>query len=266
MEAVQTTAQKLIGQTVKHRAFGSGVIEELTGNVVTVNFSDGDKKFIYPDAFESFLSLEDEESMKEFNKLMENRRIRIQAKRQEQHEKDVTRKRIYCIKIGHDSHAVFSVDNNGVKEFEEKGYAFTGRYMSGFSEGRARTAGRIKPNSLCFLTVLEKGKPETERVLRGIFMAAEDFYGDECTDGQVKAHKKYCIMLDKNSLFRLWEPVAETEVPKRFGGICFRYVSEDAAKKILLAVRERLGEEKKELADEFYEYFCKVNKISAAVK
>ena len=261
MDSLNTGSQRLIGKTVHHRAFGSGVIEKLSENTVTVNFPQGDKKFIYPDAFENFLKLEDKDSLKAFNSLMEKRRSKIQAKKQEIHEKEETRRKIRSMKIIPSSHAVFSVDEAGLKECEIKGYAFTGRYMSGFSEGLARRAGRVKPNSLCLMTVLEKGQPESERMLRGLFMAGVDFYGEDCGDGQVVAHDKYRIFLDRKQAVRIWDYVAEDEKPKRFGGLKFRYVSEDSAKNILLAVKEKLGEDKKEFTDEFYDYFCRVNRI-----
>ena len=44
---------------IKHKAFGVGVVTEHVGRYVTVQFSAATKKFVYPDAFESFLTLED---------------------------------------------------------------------------------------------------------------------------------------------------------------------------------------------------------------
>ena len=42
---------QLIGQSIKHVTFGKGVVTDWNGNVITVCFSAGEKKFIYPDAF-----------------------------------------------------------------------------------------------------------------------------------------------------------------------------------------------------------------------
>lgn len=44
---------------VKHKAFGLGVITEINGKYITVRFSDCEKNFVYPDAFEKFLTLAD---------------------------------------------------------------------------------------------------------------------------------------------------------------------------------------------------------------
>jgi len=43
---------------VIHKAFGDGIITEQVGNYITVKFSSVTKKFVYPDAFERFLTLE----------------------------------------------------------------------------------------------------------------------------------------------------------------------------------------------------------------
>ncbi len=42
---------------VKHRSFGDGVITAVNGKYMTVKFSVAEKTFVYPDAFESFLTL-----------------------------------------------------------------------------------------------------------------------------------------------------------------------------------------------------------------
>lgn len=49
---------ELIGLEVKHTAFGVGVITDLEGNYITVEFASKTSKFVYPDAFEKFLEAE----------------------------------------------------------------------------------------------------------------------------------------------------------------------------------------------------------------
>ena len=49
---------ELIGLKVKHTAFGVGVITDLEGNYITVEFASKTSKFVYPDAFEKFLEAE----------------------------------------------------------------------------------------------------------------------------------------------------------------------------------------------------------------
>ena len=44
---------------VKHKSFGDGVVTAINGKYFTVNFSAGNKIFVYPDIFEKFLTLSD---------------------------------------------------------------------------------------------------------------------------------------------------------------------------------------------------------------
>jgi hypothetical protein len=44
---------------VRHKSFGDGIIIETQGNYMTVKFASCEKKFVYPDAFEKFLTLQD---------------------------------------------------------------------------------------------------------------------------------------------------------------------------------------------------------------
>lgn len=58
---------QLLGQPVKHIAFGKGIITDVTSKIVTIHFSQGEKKFLYPQAFSKFLTLKDTEKQKEIN-------------------------------------------------------------------------------------------------------------------------------------------------------------------------------------------------------
>ncbi len=44
---------------VKHKTFGVGVITAIDGKYITVRFESCEKNFVYPDAFEKFLTLAD---------------------------------------------------------------------------------------------------------------------------------------------------------------------------------------------------------------
>ena len=49
----------MLGSVVTHKAWGNGIVVEQTDSIITVRFDIGDKKFIFPAAFDSFLSTED---------------------------------------------------------------------------------------------------------------------------------------------------------------------------------------------------------------
>ncbi len=44
---------------VRHKKFGVGVVMKVDGKYITVQFEGADKVFVYPDAFEKFLTLAD---------------------------------------------------------------------------------------------------------------------------------------------------------------------------------------------------------------
>ena len=49
----------MIGAFVTHKAWGSGTVVEQTDSIIVVQFSLGEKRFVFPSAFDSFLSTED---------------------------------------------------------------------------------------------------------------------------------------------------------------------------------------------------------------
>lgn len=52
----------LKGIEVKHKAFGIGIVSEHVDNHITIIFPQGEKKFIYPDAFKVFIKATDDGS------------------------------------------------------------------------------------------------------------------------------------------------------------------------------------------------------------
>ena len=44
---------------VKHKAFGVGIVVDHIGSYITVKFDTAEKKFVYPDVFEKYLTLAD---------------------------------------------------------------------------------------------------------------------------------------------------------------------------------------------------------------
>ncbi len=44
---------------IKHKTFGEGIVKSMDGKYITALFGSLEKKFVYPDAFENFLTLDD---------------------------------------------------------------------------------------------------------------------------------------------------------------------------------------------------------------
>lgn len=74
----------IVGLTVIHKAFGRGIAVTLTDSHVTVRFDAGDKTFQYPDAFETYLSLEDSAAMAAIRTELQARKAAREAKAAEE--------------------------------------------------------------------------------------------------------------------------------------------------------------------------------------
>jgi len=73
----------VVHEQVKHRQFGIGAVVKQTDTIVEVKFSKeiGNKKFIYPAAFERFLELCDPSSQNKLNDELMELREQIEARR-----------------------------------------------------------------------------------------------------------------------------------------------------------------------------------------
>jgi hypothetical protein len=72
----------LRGVSVYHNVFGEGIIKQCDENYLVVSFSQGDKKFVYPDVFENFISVNDTK-IAEFIHLEIDKRKRNKLKQQD---------------------------------------------------------------------------------------------------------------------------------------------------------------------------------------
>lgn len=79
---------KLMGQRVMHISYGSGVIVNINANQLQVNFEfDGLKRFQFPQAFGTYLTIDDEDIMTEILKEKQIRKQEEERKRCEEEEK-----------------------------------------------------------------------------------------------------------------------------------------------------------------------------------
>lgn len=80
---------EFVGELVEHKAFGTGKIVEFNDTFVVVEFEDNSRKdFVYPDAFDSYLKLKNEELFKQVEeKLVVYRQKEAERKEREMEEK-----------------------------------------------------------------------------------------------------------------------------------------------------------------------------------
>lgn len=70
----------ILGQAVKHKKFGKGVVTALSENKITVCFAGKEKLFLFPDAFPQYLVLKNESMQRKIEKLNEERTQKAEAK------------------------------------------------------------------------------------------------------------------------------------------------------------------------------------------
>ena len=72
----------VIGVKVKHGAFGSGTVTKCDGKYIAVEFTIGEKHFLYPSAFEKFLKAEDVDIQSSIIKVIEAAKVEAEQRRQ----------------------------------------------------------------------------------------------------------------------------------------------------------------------------------------
>ena len=78
--------EKLVEETVVHKSFGTGIIKEVDGKYLKIDFPEKNKKstFAYPLCFDGFLMLENEEKQAEMQKDLEQWKRESGAARKEE--------------------------------------------------------------------------------------------------------------------------------------------------------------------------------------
>ncbi len=254
----------VIGKTVSHRTFGFGTVTELSDTMITIRFrgaGGAEKKFIYPDAFKAFLIFKDQRSQKNVEKLIREKDETARKEKRAEQEKTERNQKLLNFKITANSHLVLNLPSEKTEKVFQTLSVSAGTYLSGVSKGMPRVLDRVKPNSLCLVTSCPEGQKEDARVLVGAFMVAEDYFGDEISTGIIEGHPKYHIVLPDSCHIAFWSHLKQA-MPPRWGSVAFKYCSSAAANRMLaeivMAVTER---DQADAAQEFYQYFCKINRL-----
>ena len=253
----------ITGQAIKHKSFGSGIVTAVTDGTITVCFAAGEKKFIYPDAFNNFLVLKDKESQAAISLMIESRGEKEKERRFQEEKKLDLKRKLLNFTISANSQAVFNIPMEEVSQVRTMWSVSTGCYLSGYSKGMPRIPDRLKPNSACLLTVREKELPESKRKIIGAFMVKEDFFGNECHTGVIESHSRHRIIVPENTSLLFWKYFGENAQP-RWGNTAIKYFSNQVMNQILFDITQaNANTEASEKAADFYEYFCKMNKLHA---
>lgn len=252
---------KLEGKTISHIKFGEGVVKESRDNYITVIFSQGEKKFLYPTAFHRYLTVKDKRIQKRIDRELqllqeeENKNTTSQIIQQKAY------KKLQNVKLYPDSQAAFGFVQNKKENVFSTWSVFAGSYQSGSSKGKPKLPVRLRLNSACLLTECQTGSESSRRIV-GVFMPKEDFEGSACKDGMILSHEKYRIKLEKNENMLFWNYISSDGRPAKWGNIEIRYMSNVTMQQILYDMKQIINDTKrKKEAEDFYQYFCFVNRL-----
>jgi len=94
--ATVVNRKDLLNLKVKHSIFGVGVITEISNNYLTVKFTSKESKFVYPDAFEKFITADDKAVQAEIIEEIKNKKLAVEAQRQAAAEAHRAEKTLYA--------------------------------------------------------------------------------------------------------------------------------------------------------------------------
>jgi len=268
----------LLNKKVEHERFGVGNVINCDDSYIKIRFPSGDKKFVFPDAFKKYLTINDKsaaalvkEKLKEREKEREKEKIQLKKKREE---KALRRAQLRMMEkqksarrsVHSNAQSVFWCKPEELEDIFTDWQIFTGRIKSGVKKGQPRILARMRQNSACLITEREADIEEKDRQILGVFMTKMDFNGRECEEGYIDAHPKYRIKLSSEEADQMpfWKYYKNNRYPESivWNSGRQRYFANKWMAQILRDIADlRKGTEEEELAQEFLEYFCRINNI-----
>lgn len=263
----------LINEEITHKVFGEGNIVEHEDSVITVEFNNEVKKFVYPDAFEKFITLNNKDTAKSLKELFLKRKVEEEAlelQRLEEKEAEMLeqqrRDMLKNHKIHESSQIAFWLDEENQENIFTDWEVSTGKVQSGKNKGQPNRVARLRPNSAGLLTARSADQQETERVILGLYMVDETFSGDVGEEGMVPSHPEYRIELTEEESGKMifWKYYRNKNYPDQtsWNSGKFRYYDNTWTAQILKdIIALKTDEEQIQEAQQFLEYFCKMNAI-----
>ncbi|WP_050614024.1 hypothetical protein [Bacillus testis] len=268
----------LINKKVTHKRFGIGSIVKHNDTSIEIHFASENKMFVFPDVFGKYLKLYDKSDAKSLEliiKKKENERKEEELKKEE--EKKLQRKQQHLRlehkklmknhKLHPESQMVFWCDTEEQDSSISEWKVFSGAIKSGTNKGKPNKPVRLHQNSAVLLTAIDSNVPEKDRRILGVYMVNEDFVGKLCEDGYIPAHSKYRLQLSEKesdqSVF--WEYYVNKKSPEKvtWNTGKYRYFDNAWMAQILLVIISLKSDpNERELAQQFFKHFCKMNQIT----
>lgn len=270
----------LVNEQVTHKVFGIGKVVKHNGSYVKIDFPSGHKKFVFPDAFGTYLTLTDPKTVNSFKKfLQEKKKAREEKEKQrlkefktfrnEQGQRFMERKELAKIrktthKINPRSQSVFWCEDQELDSVFTEWKVSTGVIISGQKKGQPKRLAQIGKNSACLITVRNADEPEKERRILGVFMVNKNFNNK---NGYIPAHSEYRLVLSGQEAEQMlfWNYYINEKYPHKvtwntgrhryFNNVWMAQILQD-----IIALKKDPQEQ--EVAQRFFEYFCQMNRLN----
>ncbi len=263
----------LINEEITHKVFGEGNIVEHEDSIITVDFNEQIKKFVYPDAFNDFITLNNENTAKNLKKIFAERAVEeeiLEKKREEEKESQLLEQqrmeKLKNHKIHESSQIVFWLDEEEQENVFTDWQVHTGKVQSGKNKGFPNRVARLRPNSAGLLTVRGDSQPETERKILGLYMVNETFSGNLGEDGMVPSHESYRIELSDEEAEKMlfWNYYVNKNYPERtsWNSGKYRYFDNIWTAQVLKDIMALKSDDaaRKEV-EAFLVHFCQLNAL-----
>lgn len=268
----------LINKKVTHKLFGIGSIVKYNDSSIEIHFASENKRFVFPDVFGKHLKLHDKSVANSLEKIIEKKEMEHnEEERKKEEEKKLQRKNqelrwgleklMKNHKLHPESQMVFWCDAEEKNSSFSEWKVFSGVVKSGNNKGDPTKPNRLHQNSAVLLTAIDSSMPEKDRRILGVYMVNEDFIGKLCEDGYIPAHSKYRLQLTEQEsdqmLFWKYYVNERSSQKMTWNTGKYRYFDNLWMAQILLDIVELKSDPKeRELAQQFFEHFCKMNLIT----
>ncbi|MHC0035689.1 malate synthase [Pseudoneobacillus sp. C159] len=268
----------LINKKVTHKRFGMGSIVKHNDSSIEIHFASENKKFVFPDVFEKHLTLHDKSAANSLGEIIQKREMeRKEEEWKKEEEKKLQQKNLELrleheklmknYKLHSESQMVYWCDTEEQNSSFSEWKVFSGVIKSGTNKGKPNKPIRLHQNSAVLLTTIDSSMPEKDRRILGVYMVKEDFIGKLCEDGYIAAHSKYRLQLTEQESDQMlfWEYYANEKSPHKMTWKSgkYRYFDNSWMAQILLDIVSLKSDPKEqELAQQFFEHFCKMNQIT----
>lgn len=261
----------LVNEEITHKVFGEGNIVDQEDTIITIEFEKEIKKFVYPDAFKNFITLNDRSAAKDLEEvfLKKDKEEEILAMKQKEEKENYLREqqlrdKMKNFKIHESSQIAFWLDEGEKQTIFDDWHISTGTIQSGKNKGLPNRVARLRPNSSCLLTARDEDQSEIERRILGLYMVNETFTGDVGAEGVVPSHMDFRIELTDQEAEQMlfWNYYSNKNNPQQtsWNSGKFRYFDNLWTAQILKdIIAIKTDEKQKNEIEKFLEYFCSLN-------